>query len=331
MTQQPQRRDESVRALMDEAVRDQIRNIDDRSRGMRILQRSPRAVVLDANMLRGEIGALARRSHDTALVTLAKIGFLIPCAATHVLAEIEEHAERWAAEMSLPPETYLSCWRSVLLPLLVPVDLSPALLTADERTRIDELNKPSPIGDPDDVPTAIAAMVLEAPLLSNDNLVLRAVYGPDHDAAAHRTYAQAFLGAGKVLIVSELGWAALFALRLAWSAGSGVRALASRTGPTGVLIAVVASARVAASPRARDRVRNLAPPAKVAIEMLLELWAYYLEAEQSFSTLAVPLPWDEDDLTVAVADQRRTAREWVLRVTHADITSLPADPTSPRC
>lgn len=55
---------------MDQAVRDQIRNVDDRTRRMRILQRSPRAVVQDAKMLRGEIDALARltaRSHFAGL------------------------------------------------------------------------------------------------------------------------------------------------------------------------------------------------------------------------------------------------------------------------
>lgn len=302
---------------------------------MRILQRSPRGVVLDANILRGEIGALARRGHDTALVTLTKIGFLTPCAAGHVFDEVEEHAERWASEMKVPLKTYLTCWRSVLQPLLVPADFPPSLLSADERTRIDELNQPRPVGDPDDVPTAIAAMVLEAPLLSNDGLAIRAVYGPNHDPAAHRTYAQAFLGAGKVLILSELGWAAMFALRLAWSAGAaagaGMRTLASRTGPTGVLIsvgsAVAATAGVAASPRAGDRVRSLEPPAKAAVGTLLELRAYYVEAERSFNTLTVPPPWDEDDLTVAIADQRRAARDSVLRVSPLGTASIPVDPT----
>jgi hypothetical protein len=109
-----------------------------------------------------------------------------------------------------------------------------------------------------------------------------------------------------------------------------MRTLASRTGPTGVLIsvgaAVAAAAGVAASARARERVRSLEPPAKAAVGTLLELRAHYVEAERSFNTLTVPLPWDEDDLTIAVADQRRAARDSVLHVSPVGMASIPVDP-----
>ncbi|WP_134765137.1 hypothetical protein [Nocardioides sp. 1609] len=199
-----------------------------------------------------------------------------------------------AQEMSVPVEKYLVSWRSVLEPLLVKVEFTLELLTQHEQARVDALARPAPLGDPDDVPTAVAALILQAPVLTNDILVARAVYGPDFDATASRAYTDAFFGAGRALIMSEVGWAALFTLRLphavATAAGSGIRTVLASAGSSGALLAAatVSVAATAASPRGRDHLATLAPPTKAAIGALVEMYAYYRSAEQSFARLPRP-------------------------------------------
>src|SRR4051812_5328259 len=62
---------DSVRARLDEAVRFGLRQAEGHRLARRTVPLASRALVLDANILRGEIGYAARRGHDTALVTLA--------------------------------------------------------------------------------------------------------------------------------------------------------------------------------------------------------------------------------------------------------------------
>ena len=148
---------DSVQARLDEAVRFGLREAEGHRFALRAVTLAPRALVLDANVLRGEIGFVVRRGHDTALVTLAKIGMLTLHAAVHVLDEVEEHAEEWSGDMGLSATEYRTTWRTVLAPLISPVEFGSELLTAREQARIDHLSQPEPAGDPDDVPTAIAA------------------------------------------------------------------------------------------------------------------------------------------------------------------------------
>lgn len=307
---------DSVHARLDEAVRFGLREAEGHRFAMRVVPLAPRALVLDANVLRGEIGGLVRRGHDTALVTLAKIGMLSLHAATHVLEEVEEHTERWSGEMGLSATEYRTTWRTVLAPLILPVKFGDELLTTREQARIDHLNQPAPLGDPDDVPTAIASLMLEAPVLSRDVKLLRAVYGDDFDADLPGSYVDALFGGGRVLVVSELGWASLAAARLACLAvTSGVRLVTAQTGVVALGLAAGAGALgVASSPSLRARLQGLGPPALAAYSFLLELATFYAEAERAFNSLTTPPRWDEDELTAAEATRRRTARNAALAV-----------------
>ena len=158
--------------------------------------------------------------------------------------------------------------------------------------------------------------MLEAPILSRDGKLLRAVYGNDFDTERHESYVQALFGGGRVLVISEFGWATLAVARLAWLAmTSGVRLVAARTGAAGLGLAAGAGALgVAASPKLRTRLRGLGPPARATCGFLLKLATFYAEADRSYNSLTTPPAWDEDELTAAEATRRRSARAAALAV-----------------
>jgi hypothetical protein len=88
-------------------------------------------------------------------------------------------------------------WVREYLPLLRVVDVPVGPLYADERARVDVLDTVAhPYGDPDDVPTAILALLIDAPVLSTDANLLRAVYGHDFDWVAHAEWLAALRAGG---------------------------------------------------------------------------------------------------------------------------------------
>ncbi|HET7405702.1 MAG TPA: PIN domain-containing protein, partial [Mycobacteriales bacterium] len=221
----------SLDDLLTDAIKSYLRDAAVSRSGVDLLAQPARPVVVDANRLRGEIRALARNGYDTALVTLARTGFLHLFAAQHVFDEAEEHLDRWARETGTPLPAYRAAWVSKLRPLINEVSFSRELLTRDELARIEMLDRPHPLGDPDDVPTAIAAMVLAAPLLSGDQKALAAVYGPTCDTAKHDAYRDALFGGGRVLVLSQMGLVSLMLLQLLGGLGAvGIRTVGARTG-----------------------------------------------------------------------------------------------------
>lgn len=94
---------DSARVRLDEAVTAQLGDPERVRSFLELFGRPARPIVVDANRLRGEIRALAQNRCDTALVTLAKAGFLRLFVAPHVLEEVEEHVEDWAGETRTPP------------------------------------------------------------------------------------------------------------------------------------------------------------------------------------------------------------------------------------
>jgi predicted nucleic acid-binding protein len=145
-------------------------------------QASP--LVLDANMIRGELIRIARTGR-TVLVNAANSGVFRLFVAQHVVDEVWEHYATWARRKNVDAVDVRKVWEAELLPLLRCVSIPDGWTTVDESSRIATLARPGPDGDPDDVPTATLALLLGAPLLSRDGKPLDAVYGPDFDQDAH--------------------------------------------------------------------------------------------------------------------------------------------------
>lgn len=301
---------------LNDAVKDHLRDAAVVRSMMNLLDRAGcRPIVVDANRLRGEIRALAQSGHDTALVTLARTGFMRLFTAGHVLREVDTYREKWAHE----------AWMSVLRPLTNEVSFSRDLLTPDELARIEILDQPQPLGDPDDVPTAIAAMVLGAPLLSGDYAPLTAVYGPGVDMKQHDAYLNALFGGGRALVVSQWGHVAMMLARLFGGLGtSGIRALAARTGAVPLLMGAVGAVLIAASSeRTRALLVRSIDPLHAAGTAMLEVYAFYRDAEADYGQLAAPLLQDLDALAPRVAVAREAARRSVLELA-ATATVVPA-------
>jgi hypothetical protein len=90
--------------------------------------------------------------------------------------------------------------------------------------------------DPDDVPSATLALLLEAFYLSNDSDALRAVYGQAADLTEHDRWLQVLRLGGDV---GELGRMLQLAINIAGLLGrglaSGVKRLVRTVGPWGVV------------------------------------------------------------------------------------------------
>jgi hypothetical protein len=100
-----------------------------------------RPLVIDANMLYGEILRLARVPGETKLLTLAKLGFLHVLVAAHVADEVDEHLEEWCLRRGLDHAVAHERWTNELRPMVTVVTLSSdtvAELVAPARPRDSE-------------------------------------------------------------------------------------------------------------------------------------------------------------------------------------------------
>jgi hypothetical protein len=301
----------SLANLLDDAVKVHLRDAAFSWSLLGMLERPARPVVVDANVLRGEIRRLGQMGQDTALITLAKTGFLHLFAARHVLDEVDGYVEKWARETGTPVAAYRAAWVSRLRPLINEVSVPSGLLTPDELARIEVLAQPEPLGDPDDVPTAIVAMVLAAPLLSCDRKPLAAVYGPPVDMAAHAAYLGALLGGGKMFAMSQWGLVILKVVELIGGlAVGGVRAVVVRTG--GLPLAFGTAAAVAwalSAERTRGWLAQKKDPLRRAGAGFLEVLEFYDQAKTAYERLEAPLLRDFDVLSPQVGAARAAARQ----------------------
>jgi hypothetical protein len=136
----------------------------------------------------------------------------------------------------LSRDLFLSTWLTEYLPLIRVIPPHPshlAMLSPTEAQRIRALAGK----DPDDVPSATLALLLEAFYLSNDRPALAAVYGEDSDLTEHAEWVEILKADGDA---GQLGKMFTFTVNLSVLAGSGIvggiKRLASATGPW-VLIA----------------------------------------------------------------------------------------------
>lgn len=106
-------------------------------------------LVVDANVLRNDIGYVCRTGTRTALLSGANARTFRLYCARHVHDEVGKHAARWSEEMNLDPDLFLSVWRDNYVPLLrhVPTEGMETMLLPEERDRIERLRFS---GDPDD-------------------------------------------------------------------------------------------------------------------------------------------------------------------------------------
>ncbi|MHB8395485.1 MAG: PIN domain-containing protein [Candidatus Dormibacteria bacterium] len=141
----------------------------------------PPSIVLDANVLHDDILYACRRGGRTTLITAANQQAVRLYCAEHVVEEVEEHALEWCREKGEDVSTFLATWTTTYLPLIRVVTNPPEdLLLPDEADRVEKLK--SPIGgDPDDVPSAVLAILLGAVYLTRDSRPAKAAYGMGRD------------------------------------------------------------------------------------------------------------------------------------------------------
>jgi predicted nucleic acid-binding protein len=165
-----------------------------------------RPAVVDTNVLKSDVLQACFRAHQTALLLSGEYGLRLFCSE-HVIAEFEEHLEEWVAGL-LPVETVRAVFERYYVPILRVVRVPSGPLHSDEAERIARLRTV----DPDDVPTAILAMLLHAPVLTRDRPLLRAVHGDDADIDSRQEWLDVAL-AGRTLSETD---------KQMWAAGAGL-------------------------------------------------------------------------------------------------------------
>lgn len=259
----------------------------------------PPPVVPDANRLRDDILYACRHGRRTVLVTAANAGLLRLFCAQHVVDEVVEHSVEWTEQSGVSQTLFLRRWLLEYLPVIrvIPLDdFLRELLDPDEAARIHELSAM----DPDDLPSATLALLLEAFFLSNDTAALSAVYGRDADLADHREWLEVLKAGGDA---GELGRMFQLAVNLAGLLASGVtsavKRLVTAVGPWSLLpLGLMAALVVARACReTKQRVKSVA--ASVGT-YLLQMYAAYQEALLRFQRVAPTVPsWEALDQTTA--------------------------------
>ncbi|MFF5075790.1 hypothetical protein ACFY36_01980 [Actinoplanes sp. NPDC000266] len=218
--------------------------------------------VVDANALRDDLLRVAGGRGRTLMLKAANSGVLRLFCAPHVLDEVDEHLAEWSARKRLDPVIVRGVWESDVAPLLRCVDVPDGLAAIAEQKRLDYLGLPpetSRYCDPDDVPTARLALLLNAPLLSKDKAPLRAVYGEPFDHVAHAQWLDQLSAVGDLGPLGRLAGAINSLLGIAASgAFQGVAAAARRVPLPWLLVGAVAAAgafRYFVAPETRQRVQ----------------------------------------------------------------------------
>jgi predicted nucleic acid-binding protein len=179
-----------------------------------------RPVVIDSNALRDDLLYALGTGRRTALLDAADgYGLRLFCAE-HVMVEVVEHFSEWFAKVGADKARRILDRQYRPLLRVVAVPLGP--LKPEETTRIVALRT----RDADDVPTAILALMLDAPVLTLDHALLQAVYGTDVDLESQKRWVD-LAQAGRVLSDADrAAWGTGVVIQLAgYGAYSGVRAL----------------------------------------------------------------------------------------------------------
>jgi hypothetical protein len=250
----------------------------------------PPPVVIDANVLRNDILRACRTGKRTVLVTAANAGLFRLFCAEHVYGEVIEHSGDWTAEGPVTREVFLREWLLEYLPLIRVVRFDEgqlAWLAPDELARIRLLDQPDQ--DPDDVPSATLALLLEAFFLSGDRKALRAVYG-DADLSGHRQWVSILKAGGDA---GELGKTLALAVNMTTLAGhglvSGARRIADATSPWVLVLAGLALTGwyLQASHETKQRITSFAGS---VLTCALGAATAYEEVRRQFGSAAPAVP-----------------------------------------
>ena len=257
-----------------------------------ILLRPP-PVVVDANILRNDIRRACRKGQRTVLVTAANAGLIRLFCARHVHDEVIEHSGEWTATGPVTRDDFLRAWLLEYLPLIrvVPIgDEHLAWLGPAELARVRHLAQPGQ--DPDDVPSAVLALLLEAFFLSGDGKALRAVYG-DADLSGHQAWVDILKAGGDA---GQLGKTLTLAANLTALAGqgmaSGARRIAAATSPW-VLVAAGLGAAWWYWNRPASTRQQVTSVAKYVLTCALSAAVVYQEVQGQFTSAAPKIPgWE---------------------------------------
>lgn len=250
-------------------------------------------IVVDANVIRGEIIRMARTGTRTILASAASYGVLRLYCARHVVQEINEHCDEWADQAGLDAQLARTVWRETHMRLLRWVDLPLVqLYSQQELSRLRVLAHKT-TGDPDDVPTALLALLLDAPLLSKDKKPLVAVYGEDFDYDAHTEWLDNLRAGGDMGPLGE-------AMRLTVMVGGGI-GLAGFEGarvvvkkvPWPILLGLIVAGIIAyntyVSPEMKRKIADgVKSASSVSLEVFSEFGITYVEAHSTFQKLNTP-------------------------------------------
>lgn len=249
----------------------------------------PPPVVVDANVLRNDILRACRTGQRTVLVTAANAGLLRLFCAEHVYLEVIEHSGDWTAGGPVTRDAFLRAWLLEYLPLIRVVTVGEGHLSwldLAELERIRHLAEPGQ--DPDDVPSAVLALLLEAFFLSEDGNPLRAVYGVV--PPRHREWVSILKAGGDA---GELGKNFTLAVNITALAGqglaSGARRVAAATSPWLLVAAGIGTAWWYFSRPASTRQR-VASFAESALNCVLGAAIAYEEVHSQFASAAATAP-----------------------------------------
>jgi predicted nucleic acid-binding protein len=247
-------------------------------------------VVVDANWLRNDLLYCCSHQRQTVMLTAANRGLVRLYCAQHVLDEVVEHHADWARTKNLPPAEVLDRWTRDYLPLLRLVDPPAGLLQPAEQARIDLLHSQ----DPDDVPSATLAILLQAPLISSDKRPTRAVYGPGAAVRQQAELRELFQVAGDTVQLREM---ATTAALLPYAGGSALlRATfhSARRAPALTLLSAGALALWLARGTARPAWQRIGKAAGRGFELAGRLVAVHQIWQARVQAAAPEMsPWDQ--------------------------------------
>ncbi|WP_344620252.1 PIN domain-containing protein [Dactylosporangium salmoneum] len=259
-------------------------------------------VVVDANALRDDLLRVASGRGRTLMLNAANSGILRLYCAPHVLHEVDEHLDEWSAQRALDPSVVRAAWDSDVAPLLRCVEVPDGLTIAVEQERLDFLAQPPSTNrycDPDDVPTATLAILLNAALLSKDKAPLRAVYGEQHDHLAHAQWRDQLRAVGDLGPLGRLIGGLNSLLGLAASGViNGLAGTARRVPWPWLVVGALATAgavRYLVTPETRRKVQaTLGTGLSAVAASAAEIAAHREAARRQFETLLPAQPgWSE--------------------------------------
>jgi predicted nucleic acid-binding protein len=263
-------------------------------------------IVVDANVIRGEIIRMARTGTRTILASAASYGVLRLYCARHVVQEIDKHCDEWADQAGLDPQLVRTVWRETYMRLLRWVDLPPVQLYSQQEISRLRVLAHKATGDPDDVPTALLALLLDAPLLSKDKKPLVAVYGEEFDYDAHTEWLDNLRAGGDL---GPLGQAMRLTVIVGGGMGlagfEGVRTIVRKV-PWPILLGLIVAGSIGyvklVSPELKRKIADgVKSVSSVSLEVFSEFGITYVEAHSTFQKLnspsSAPSQLDESCLT----------------------------------